>query len=614
MKLVLFMSVFFHTLLFSQEDVQSLFSYMKAENKSYSVYDIKKKSDEGLFKPFGENILNFGFVNDVYWVKVIVKNKNKHLSQQILEFNSPTLDMMDMYELEGETFILKKELGDLRPHDKNALMPTSSYAFMLLPQEKKTFFIKIVSASSMNIGMSVQNIAEYYKTSFVKMKWFSFYFGAIFIMIMYNFIVYLMTKNKSFLYYVLFHVSHMVFALCLSGIAFQYFWPDTPELNNYIVLIFMSLAAAFCLLFSIHFLNLKILMPKLYTFLYTWALLNFALALSPFIFSYHVSVISISISNFLEVIIIFIVVSYLTFFKKNMNAFFYFIAWSFFLIGVVISHLSNIGLISSNILTIFGFQIGSFFEVLLLSIALAYYYNELKEKNNKAKVMLMEQSRFASMGQAIGHITHQWKHPLALVGTSVSLLEAVLKHDKDNALMHLEKELPNMTNSITHMKKTIIELSHYYSGKVERIAFSPKESINNSIALLSAKSTLKNAKITLDIDENLEIITYEYIFANIIIVLIDNSLDAFEYQNDNQIHISMHRNKDKNMLIYKDNAGGIKIEPIEKIFEYFVSSKADEGHGIGLAMVKMLVEERLDGNITVENRDDGVVFEVCFKK
>ncbi len=258
------------------------------------------------------------------------------------------------------------------------------------------------------------------------------------------------------------------------------------------------------------------------------------------------------------------------------------------------------------------------FSVIIDSILL-FIAQLLKTKRHlntlyQAKVMLMEQSRFASMGQAIGHITHQWKHPLTLLGSSVTLLETILRHDKSNTLIHLEKELPNMTHSVEHMKNTMIELSHYYSGKLEQIAFSPKKTINNSIALLSAKSTLKNAKTIIDIPDNLEINNYEYIFSNIIIVLIDNSLDEFEYQNDNQIHISISSDEKKNILIYRDNAGGIKIKPIEKVFDYFVSSKGDaEGHGIGLAMVKMLVEERLDGTISVQNIEDGVVFKICFR-
>ena len=615
MRLLLLMSLCFNTVLFAQEDIKSLFSYIQLENRLYTFDEIKKKSEEGLFLPLEKDHSNFGFVNQLFWVKVMLKNQTKQSIQQILEFKSPSLDVIDIYELEGQIFTLKKELGDHRPHDKSSLMPTSNYEFTLLPLQEKIFFIKITSASSMNIGMSVQNISDYYKSSFTQIKWFSFYFGAITIMLMYNFIVYLMTRNKSFLYYVLFHASHMVFSLALSGIAFQLFWSDTPVLNKYVIPIFMSLTASFGLLFAIHFLNLKVLIPKLYLFLYTWVWLNFALAFTPFIFGYGISIKMVSISNFFEVVMLFVIVSYLSFFKKNINAFFYFIAWSFFLVGVATSHFSNIGLVPSSILTIFGFQIGSFFEALLLSIALAYYYSQLSEKHNKSKMMLMEQSRFTSMGQAIGHITHQWKHPLTLMGSSVVLLETILRHDKKNTLMHLEKELPSMNHSIEHMKKTMMELSHYYSGKLESIAFSPRETINNSIALLSAKSTLKNAKITMDIPDNLKITNYEHIFSNIIIVLIDNSLDEFKSQNNNQIHISVATDKKSNILIYKDNAGGIKIKPIEKVFDYFVSSKGDtQGHGIGLAMVKMLVEERLDGTVFVKNKNDGVLFEICFGK
>ena len=132
---------------------------------------------------------------------------------------------------------------------------------------------------------------------------------------------------------------------------------------------------------------------------------------------------------------------------------------------------------------------------------------------------------------------------------------------------------------------------------------------------MSAKIILKNANITLDIAEDLEIINYEHIFSNIILVLIDNSLDEFYDKNDNQIIISIITNKDKNILTYRDNAGGIKIKPIEKVFEYFVSSKGDsQGHGIGLSMVKMLIEERLDGTISVQNSEDGVEFEICFRR
>ena len=85
--------------------------------------------------------------------------------------------------------------------------------------------------------------------------------------------------------------------------------------------------------------------------------------------------------SFFIVISLFIISFYLVFSKKNKNALFYLIAWSFFLTGVAVAHLSNIGLLPSTIYTRFSSQIGSFFELLLLSIGLAYYYNRLRKEH-----------------------------------------------------------------------------------------------------------------------------------------------------------------------------------------------------------------------------------------
>jgi len=61
-----------------------------------------------------------------------------------------------------------------------------------------------------------------------------------------------------------------------------------------------------------------------------------------------------------------------------------------------------------------------------------------------------------------------------------------------------------------------------------------------------------------------------------------------------------------------DNGGGIKINPNERVFETFVSDKED-GHGIGLAMCKVLVENKLQGNIKAFNQANGACFEIRIK-
>ena len=105
----------------------------------------------------------------------------------------------------------------------------------------------------------------------------------------------------------------------------------------------------------------------------------------PFVTGYRTAVVTSSVLSFIAVVLLSATSFYLAFFKKNINALFYLIAWGFFEAGVGIAHLVNIGWFPSTHLTHFASQIGSFFELLLLSIGLAFYYNRLKDEHSKLR-------------------------------------------------------------------------------------------------------------------------------------------------------------------------------------------------------------------------------------
>ena len=168
-----------------------------------------------------------------------------------------------------------------------------------------------------------------------------------------------------------------------------------------------------------------------------------------------------------------------------------------------------------------------------------------------------------------------------------------------------------MKRSLELMKKSIDEFSNFYKTKNKKEEFSLIDSISNVSEILSQKITLKNVEIKYELEKNFSIYSFEHIFSNIFLVLIDNSLDAFTKNQDNLITISAIKKNKKIIITYKDNAGGIKIKPIESVFEYFVSSKKNKKlSGIGLAVVKMLINDRLKGEISVKNDDFGVVFTI----
>ena len=58
----------------------------------------------------------------------------------------------------------------------------------------------------------------------------------------------------------------------------------------------------------------------------------------------------------------------------------------------------------------------------------------------------------------------------------------------------------------------------------------------------------------------------------------------------------------------EDNGGGIKVEPIEKIFDPFFTYEKIGGSGIGLFMSKLIIEKNMSGKLEVHNTQIGAQF------
>eukprot|EP01029_Cantina_marsupialis_P001026 TRINITY_DN10832_c0_g1_i1.p1 TRINITY_DN10832_c0_g1~~TRINITY_DN10832_c0_g1_i1.p1 ORF type:complete len:110 (-),score=27.66 TRINITY_DN10832_c0_g1_i1:511-840(-) len=97
--------------------------------------------------------------------------------------------------------------------------------------------------------------------------------------------------------------------------------------------------------------------------------------------------------------------------------------------------------------------------------------------------------------------------------------------------------------------------------------------------------------------------------------LVTNAIQAFEERgiNDRKLELNVYSKDDKNYLTFADNAGGIKEEDLEKVFDPYYTTKS-EGTGIGLYMVKLVVKNSFEGNLTIENSNIGVKFIMEFDK
>jgi C4-dicarboxylate-specific signal transduction histidine kinase len=94
------------------------------------------------------------------------------------------------------------------------------------------------------------------------------------------------------------------------------------------------------------------------------------------------------------------------------------------------------------------------------------------------------------------------------------------------------------------------------------------------------------------------------------IIIINNALDELIKIDDYEkrsFNIEVYKEDKWIVCKFKDNAGGIKEELLDRLFEPFVSTKQSGGMGVGLNIAHRIVEDQ-DGKIEAYNEDGGAVF------
>ena len=147
---------------------------------------------------------------------------------------------------------------------------------------------------------------------------------------------------------------------------------------------------------------------------------------------------------------------------------------------------------------------------------------EIKKNEEKQKVMFW-QSRFASLGEMLANIAHQWRQPLAELSlTLFSLKKAAFNQDIDEAGM-----LYNESKAlIKNMSNTIEDFSNFFKPGKEKQHFMLRESTEEALHIL--KRVLKKDMIQVKTSyEDVSVLGITNEFTQVIINLLKNSRDAF---------------------------------------------------------------------------------------
>ena len=246
-------------------------------------------------------------------------------------------------------------------------------------------------------------------------------------------------------------------------------------------------------------------------------------------------------------------------------------------------------------------------------LKLKEFQDSLLEDIKMKDEILIEQSKFAMLGEMFENITHQWIQPLSVITMSVGnlKLQKEIGEIDEKTLVNSLNNIDNTTKLLSH---TIDDFRDFINFDQHSKVFYLKIAIEKPLNLLKKKLEKSNIKVTSSVEEIYLVKGHENYLVQILMNLLTNTIDAFNINKPDHKIITIDtiiENEDTIILTICDTAGGIEEEKVDAIFDkYYTTKKNIGGTGLGLYMSKMIVETKLNGKITVENKDNGACFNI----
>ena len=234
------------------------------------------------------------------------------------------------------------------------------------------------------------------------------------------------------------------------------------------------------------------------------------------------------------------------------------------------------------------------------------------ERNREKDRLMLQQSRFAAIGEMIGNIAHQWRQPLNVLGMVIQQMQM----EQEKGVMTdrlMEERVGKGMDLLLYLSRTIDDFRNFFRPQKEAVPFKLSGAVFKTVSFFEPSCANYEIKVTIDGDSDLIHIGHVNEFSQALLNILNNARDALVEKKTVHptIVVGMRDVESSSVVTIRDNAGGIDAAIIEKVFDpYFTTKEEGKGTGIGLYMAKTIIERNMKGRIFVSNVGDGAEFKI----
>lgn len=230
-------------------------------------------------------------------------------------------------------------------------------------------------------------------------------------------------------------------------------------------------------------------------------------------------------------------------------------------------------------------------------------------KKSQSKVDYL--SRLAYVGEISSGLAHEIRNPLNTMSLNIQLLRENIQSGNREKLLKKVDILEKAKNQAAVTLDKFLDFAKHRQGSPRKISF--QSVVNEVLAMLQEK--LKHDGIDVSVkrsDETFFVHVDPNEITQILLNLLLNAMQSFSSQEERLIKLEYQEKKEDLLLSVEDNGDGMDEFTVNHIYTPFFSKKAT-GTGLGMAVVKKIIEEYNGSIMCYSKLGKGTKFELLFK-
>ncbi len=580
------------------------------EDKSdkISINEILNKEGKSVFfvpskNQFGNSVRG---ENTSYWYKIKLKNDSNKNANYIIESFNYRIDSIQFYEVIDGVLRVSDSIGVGYDFGKREIKHKNlTHCIGMAPNEEVLLFIRIKNRYDTHIEIVVRKMNFFTSYALTEYFYLGIFYGSIVVILILNLLAGFFLQSRSHFYYVAYILFVGIFFLSKDGMGFQYLWPNTNMLNDYIYILSIYFMTVFLLLYTESFLNIKFHYPKIAKlFIYYIILRGVILIIN---FSFFPTVGHLLLIDLIPFFLVYYS-SYLSYKNKYPLSIYFLIGTTVLTLGFVVNFLMVFLIIPPGVFVFYVVNVSFFVEMIIFYFALAErmrFYKQHKELAVEQKKVIADKESL--IDQFIYKTSHDLSGPIKTILGLTNL--ALTNEEKSDQRSYIEM-IQSTAIRLDEVLKAVAQINIIEVHTLEKTFIDPAILMRSVLDNNKLKPYLSSIMLNVKNKDNEIFREDNYILHSLILNLLKFQLFCLSYEGERKVSIEVEIINGLFIITTSNNGVAIPVEFHKSVFNiFFRMSNSELDLGTFMYTAK-LCADKLKAKILIASKDNASVFRV----